>query len=92
MQGMHLMHRDALQLIGRSLDGIEQGDRLAVGNGHDEVSAGCNVADQRVGAGGMSAAKEVVNIHDSIMSRRGESAAEFDRNGDADDGLNLLGQ
>ena len=92
MQGMHLMHGDTLQLVGGALDGIEQGDGLAVGDGHDEVGARCDVADQRVGATGVPAAEEVVNIHGSIMSRGSEPTAEFDRNGDADDGLDLLAQ
>ncbi len=92
MQGMHLVHGHALQLIGRSLDGVEQCDGLAVGDRNDEVSAWYDVADQRVGTGGMAAAEEVVNIHDSIMSRGSEPASEFDRNGDAGDGLDLLGQ
>ena len=86
------MHGHALQLIGRALYGIEQGDGLAVGDRNDEIGAGADVTNQRVGTRGMPATEEVVNIHFSIISRDRESATKFHRDGNADNGFYLLTQ
>ena len=45
VQGVHLVHVDALQLGRVRLDGVEEDDRLAVGEGHDQVGARLDVVE-----------------------------------------------
>ena len=54
VQGVHLVHPHALQLAGRGgrLDGVEDGDGLAVGEGHDEVGAGRDECQHILGTAG----------------------------------------
>ncbi len=42
-QAVHLMDANAGQLLGFGLEGIDQSDRLAVGERHDDISAVANV-------------------------------------------------
>ena len=39
VQGVHLVHRHAVEIAGVGLDGVEQDDRLAVGQRQDQVRA-----------------------------------------------------
>ena len=49
VHGVHLVHRHVVEIAGVGLDGVEQDDRLAVGQRQDEVGAraGCAPGRQR---------------------------------------------
>ena len=49
VQGVHLVDTDARQLVGRALDRVEQRDRLAVGERHDQVGSRADVIEHSLG-------------------------------------------
>ena len=46
---VHLVHPDAVEAVGVGLDGVEQCDRLAVRQRHDDVSTGTEVVEHGLG-------------------------------------------
>ena len=46
---VHLVHPNSVEPIGVGLDGVEQRDRLAVGQRHDDVGTGTDVLEHVVG-------------------------------------------
>jgi hypothetical protein len=49
MELAHLVYADAFEVISRGLDRVEESDRLAVGERHDEIGAGTDVVEDGVG-------------------------------------------
>ena len=52
VERVHLVHADALQLLGDALEHVEQADRLAVGQRDDHVGPGPDVIETRSGGTG----------------------------------------
>jgi hypothetical protein len=48
-QGVHLVDADPVQPVGPGLQGVEQHDRLAVGDGHHDVAVGGEPVGEGVG-------------------------------------------
>ena len=53
VQCVHLVHADAVRAVGRGLDRVEQRDRLAVGERHDDVGARADVLEDSIRIGGL---------------------------------------
>ena len=53
VQGVHLVHPHAVEVGGMALDGVEQGDRLAVGERHDHIRSRRQVARHVLGRHGI---------------------------------------
>ena len=51
VDGVHLVDRHAFEAVGVGLDGVEQADRLAVGQRHDDVGARGDVIENGLGVG-----------------------------------------
>ena len=68
VQGVHLVDAHAVEPVGAGLDRVEQRDRFAVGERHDEVGAGSDVVEQPTRACGGDRG------HGSNVRQAGQSA------------------